>query len=135
MSCPHLGDVVDHASDLDAVAGLSGHAAQCGECGFALRILAEVEAVRNTEVPGHLAERAMAGIAARREADGVRAKPWEVGWAGLLGGLTVVTAALVTGRLGSDGTASPLAVASVATAIAAAWREARTVEAAKTPTA
>lgn len=127
MSCPRLDEVVDHAADLDAVPGLSGHVAQCGECGLVLRVLNEAEDVRNTPVPGYLAERAMAGIAARRK-QGARARPWEIGWAALLGGLTVLTAAAVVGRPGTDGTALPLVVVSTLAAVAAAWRERRTVE-------
>ena len=127
MSCPRLDEVVDHAQDLDAVPGLSGHAAQCSECGLVLRVLREAEDMRNTPVPRYLAERAMAGIADRR-AKGVRTRPWELAWAALLGGLTVVTAAAVAGRLGTDGTVLPLAVASTLAAVAAAWREHRTVE-------
>lgn len=127
MSCPRLDEVVDHAEDLAAVPGLSGHAANCGECSLALRVLEEVEDIRKTAVPSYLAERAMAGIEARRT-KGVRARPWEIGWAALLGGLTVPTAAVAAGRLGAEGTALPLAVLSAAAAVAAAWREYRTLE-------
>ncbi len=128
MTCPHLDHVVDHALDLRAVAGLSDHMAQCDECRHVLRVLKEVEDVRATEVPEHVAQRAMDEVTALWIEERARPKPWEIGATGALGGLTVVTTALVAGTLGAEGSLLPLAATTLAAAVGAAWWESRTVE-------
>lgn len=127
MTCPHIDDVIDHALELDAVPGLPDHVGQCDECAFMLRILSEVEDVRTTEVPAHLLDRAMDTIGDLWAEERSRAKPWEVGATGLLGALTVVTAALVAGTL-SDGPLLPLAVVTLVAGVGAGWWEWRTEE-------
>lgn len=126
-TCPHLDTVIDHALELDAVAGLRDHVRQCDECGFMMRILGEVEDVRTTEAPAHLLDRSMDAVEALWTQERGRAKPWEIGATGLLGALTVVTATLVAGTL-TDGALLPLAVVTLVAGVAAGWWEWRTEE-------
>lgn len=128
MTCPRLDQVVDHAFDLRSVAGLSDHVAQCDECRRLLRVLKEVEDVRATEVPERVSQLAMDAVTALWLEKRARAKPWEIGVTGLLGGLTVVTITLVAGTVGAEGNLLPLAATTLAGAVGAAWWESRTVE-------
>lgn len=127
-TCPHLDHAIDHALGLRAVAGLSDHVEQCDECRHMLRILKEVEDVRSTEVPERVSQRAMDEITALWTEERARAKPWEIGATGVLGGMTVLTIALVAGILGAEGGFLPLGAKTAAVTLGAAWWEWRTVE-------
>lgn len=133
MTCSRLDDVIDNAHDLGVCAGLSDHVRQCRECGFVLRVLQEVKDARSTDASARLTDRAMVEIEAMWRADRARAKPWEIGVAGLLGGLTVMTVAVVSGTFGGDGGFVPLATVALAAAVVAGWRESRNVDALEPP--